>query len=129
MGMFESMAADVAQIKQMLEAMQSPAGAAKPAEAAGETAAQKKAREKKEAAAAAAAAEEGKSDFTAEDVRGRFLAIQSAHGDDVAKSAIGALGYKKLAEVIADAENWDTIMEKSASILETGETDDDNGGL
>lgn len=133
MGMLESMAADVAEIKQMLAEMAAPAGSKPATESKDkpETAAQKKAREKAEKDAAKKD-EKPETGFTAEDVRSRFLAIQSAHGDDVAKAAIASFGHSKLAQVIADAENWDSIMEKSATILETGEVgedEEDNGGL
>lgn len=136
MGMLEQIAADVAEIKEMLAAMNAPAGAApkkesKPTEPK-ETAAQKKAREKAEKESAEKDDSSDGQEFTAEDVRQRFLAIQSKHGDDIAKGAIAGAGYKKLAELIADAENWDKSMAYSASILETGELPedgDDNGGL
>lgn len=125
MGMLEQIAADVAEMKEMLAAMNAPAGSAeesKPKTTTKPKATKPKAEPKKD--------EKPKSDHTAEDVRNKFLALQSAKGDDVAKGVITDLGYKKLAELIADAENWDKAVEAAQAALDAEDAEeDDNGGL
>jgi len=136
MGMIEQILENQDKIMAMLAEMQGGTKESKPAEKA-KPAAKPKATDKAAPKKAAPKKEEpAESDFTAEDVRQRFLAIQGEHGDDVAKAAIQHFGKKKLAEIIGDAESWDNVMEVSASILETGEIpeedeaeEEDNGGL
>lgn len=119
MGMIEQIADDVAAIRKLLEAGGAPAKA--------ETAAEKKKREAAEAKAKEGEAKD-KPDFTAEDLRSKFLAVQQKHGDDEAKGLITGLGYGKLAELIADTENWQKSMDAAVAKLDE-EVADDNGGL
>lgn len=121
MGMIEQIAADVAEIKTMLAGMNAPAGAAKPP-----TAAEKKAAEKKAAEAAAAA---DKPSFTAEELRDKFIELQTKHGDVVAKGVIGDLGYDKLAKLIADTAGWQKAWDTAEAKIAEDAGDDDNGGL
>lgn len=130
MGMIEEILDNQKKMMAMLEALSSDSGEAEESKPAPKKAAPKKAAPKKAAAKKEEPKDDG-SDHTAEDVRGRFLAIQEAHGDDVAKAAIQHFGKKKLAEIIGDAEAWNEVMEVSAEILETGELpeEDADGGL
>ena len=121
MGIIEQMAADIAEIKAMLA---NGAGAA-PA-AAGETAAEKK---KREAAEKKAAAEAAKPSFTAEQLRDKFIAVQQKHGDAAAKALIKEQGHEKLANLIADAANWQKYWDAAEAKLAEDEEGDDNGGL
>lgn len=125
-GIIETMAADIAEIKEMLAEMNGTPTSSKKEEEPkekGETAAQKKAREKKEAAAAAAP------DFTAEELRDKFLEVQGKHGDGPTKELITGLGYDKLAKLIADAANWQKSWDAAEEKLAEDAGDDDNGGL
>lgn len=122
MGIIEQMAADIAEIKAMLA---NGAGAA-PAAAAGETAAEKK---KREAAEKKAAAEAAKPSFTAEQLRDKFIAVQQKHGDAAAKALIKEQGHEKLANLIADAANWQKYWDAAEAKLAEDEEGDDNGGL
>lgn len=106
-GILEQIAADVAEIKSMLA---SGAGAA-PAE------------EKKPAGRQKAA----KPDFTAEQLRDKFLEVQSKHGDAVAKQLISDCGYDKLAKLIADTKTWQASWDAAEAKL--AEEPDDDGGL
>lgn len=120
MGMMEQMAADIAEIKAMLAGGAAPAAAAsgdKP-----ETAAQRKAREKKEA-------EANKPSFTAEQLRDKFLEVQQTHGDAAAKQLIKEQGHEKLANLIADAANWQKYWDAAEARLAEEPEGDDNGGL
>ena len=122
MVIIEQMAADIAEIKAMLA---NGAGAA-PAAAAGETAAEKK---KREAAEKKAAAEAAKPSFTAEQLRDKFIAVQQKHGDAAAKALIKEQGHEKLANLIADAANWQKYWDAAEAKLAEDEEGDDNGGL
>lgn len=115
MGLLEQIAADVAEIKTMLSA-----GGAAPAAAA-------KAETKPKAAAKPKAAE--KPAFTAEQLRDKFLEVQSKHGDAAAKELIAEAGYDKLAKLIADAANWQKSWDLAEAKLAEDGGDDDNGGL
>jgi hypothetical protein len=120
MGILEQMAADIAEIKAALAGGAAPAAAAsgdKP-----ETAAQKKAREKKEAEAA-------KPSFTAEQLRDKFLEVQQTHGNAAAKELIKSQGHEKLANLIADAANWQKYWDAAEARLAEEPEGDDNGGL
>lgn len=113
MGMMEQMAADIAEIKTMLAA---GAGAA-PAAAAKKTPAAKK-------------DEKAKPAFTAEQLRDQFIAVQKKHGDAEAKALIAECGFEKLANLVADTENWQSHMDKATAKLEedvAGEEGDESG--
>lgn len=122
MGVIEQIAADVAEIKAML------AKGGAPATGKAETAAEKKAREKAEKEAAANAE---KPSFTAEQLRDKYLEVQSKHGDAAAKALIAEAGYDKLAKLIADAPKWQASWDLAEAKLaeEVAEEEDDNGGL
>lgn len=119
MGMLEQMAEDIAAIKAMLEG-----GAAAPAAPAEkkETAAERKKREAAEAKAA-------KPDFTAEQLRDKYLEVQQKHGDAVAKALIKEQGHDKLANLIGDAPNWQKYWDAAEEKLAEEPEGDDNGGL
>lgn len=123
MGILEQIAADLAEVKERLNALEGgkASGGKASGKASGKAADKDKAKDD--------AAEVEKPDFTAEDLRQKFLAVQSKHGDDVAKSLIGELGYSKLAELIADTENWQKAMDAATAKLEEEPEGDDNGGL
>lgn len=121
MGILEQMAADIAEIKAMLAGGAAPAAAAASGDKP-ETAAQKKAREKKEAEAA-------KPSFTAEQLRDKFLEVQQTHGDAAAKQLIKEQGHEKLANLIADAANWQKYWDAAEARLAEEPEGDDNGGL
>lgn len=87
-----------------------------------ETAAEKKAREKAEAEAAKPA-------FTAEQLRDKFLEVQQKHGDAAAKTLIKEQGHDKLANLIADAANWQKYWDAAEEKLGEEPEGDDNGGL
>lgn len=108
-------------LDRVLAALDGGAAAAAPAEKK-ETAAQKKAREKKEAEAA-------KPDFTAEQLRDKFLEVQQTHGDAAAKALIKEQGHDKLANLIADAANWQKYWDAAEEKLAEEPEGDDNGGL
>lgn len=118
MGMLEQLAADVAEIKAMLAGGAAPA-ADTPKK---ETAAEKKAREKAEAAAS-------KPDFSAEQLRDKFIAVQQQHGDVAAKALIKEMGHDKLANLIADTANWQKCWDAAEAKLAEEAEGDDNGGL
>ena len=122
MGLLEQIAADVAEIKAALAAGTAPAAGAAAAGAAApkkETAAEKKA---KEAASKPA--------FTAEQLRDKYLEVQSKFGDAAAKQLIADQGHDKLAKLIADAPNWQKHWDAAeAKLAEEPAGDDDNGGL
>lgn len=70
-----------------------------------------------------------KPDFTAEQLRDKFLAVQTKHGDAAAKALIKECGHEKLANLIADAANWQKYWD-AAEAKEAEEVEgDDNGGL
>lgn len=121
MGMMEQMAADIAEIKAMMVA----GGAVAAPSEKGETAAQKKKREAEEKKAAAAA----KPDFTAEQLRDKFIEVQQKHGDPVAKALIKDQGHEKLANLIADTANWQKYWDAAQEKLDEELEGDDNGGL
>lgn len=91
-----------------------------------ETAAEKK---KREAAEKKAAEKAAKPDFTAEQLRDKFLEVQQKHGDAAAKALIKEMGHDKLANLIADAENWPKYWDAAEAKLEEEPEGDDNGGL
>lgn len=123
MGLLEQIAADVAEIKAALAGGAAPAAAAAKATTGTGTKAATAA-EKKAAAAAAKPA------FTAEQLRDKFLEVQSKHGDAAAKELIAEAGYDKLAKLIADAANWQKSWDLAeAKLAEDAGGDDDNGGL
>lgn len=93
---------------------------------AGETSAQKKAREKAEKAAAEAAA---KPEFTAEQLRDQFVAVQDKHGAEAAKALIKEMGFDKLANLIGDTANWQQYWDAAEAKLAEDAEGDDNGGL
>lgn len=71
-----------------------------------------------------------KPDFTAEQLRDKFLAVQEKHGDAAAKALIAECGHDKLAKLIADAPNWQKYWDAAeAKLAEDAEDEDDNGGL
>lgn len=119
MGMLEQIAADVAAIKEMLA--NGAGAAAAPAEKK-ETAAEKKKREAAEAKAA-------KPDFTAEQLRDKYIEVQQTHGDAVAKALIKEQGHEKLANLIADTANWQKYWDAAQAKLDEEPEGDDNGGL
>lgn len=90
------------------------------------------------AAPAAAAAEkpkrtakpkEEKPSFTAEQLRDKFLEVQQKHGDAAAKALIKEQGHEKLANLIADAANWQKYWDAAEAKLAEEPEGDDNGGL
>lgn len=91
-----------------------------------ETAAQKKAREKAEKEAAEAAS---KPNFTAEQLRDKFIDVQKKHGDAAAKALIAEQGHEKLAALIGDAANWQKYWDAAEAKLAEEPEGDDNGGL
>lgn len=120
MGIMEQMAADIAEIKAMLAGGAAPAAADK-----GETAAEKKKRE----AAEKKAAEAAKPAFSAEQLRDKFIEVQKTHGDAAAKALIKEQGHDKLANLIADAANWQKYWDAAEAKLAEEPEGDDNGGL
>lgn len=122
MGMLEQMAADIAEIKAAL-AGGATAGAAA---VAGETAAAKK---KREAAEKAAADTASKPDFTAEQLRDKYIEVQKKHGDAAAKALINSMGHEKLAMLVGDAANWQQYWDAAEVKLAEDVEGDDNGGL
>lgn len=91
-----------------------------------ETAADKK---KREAADKKEAEKAVKPDFTAEQLRDKFLEVQQKYGDAAAKALIKEQGHDKLANLIADAANWQTYWDAAEAKLEEEPEGDDNGGL
>jgi hypothetical protein len=118
MGILEEIRDQNAKIIALLEGGAAPAASGEKAE----TAAQKKAREKKEAEAA-------KPSFTAEQLRDKFLEVQAKHGDAGAKALIKEQGHEKLANLIADAANWQKYWDAAEERLGEEPEGDDNGGL
>lgn len=89
-------------------------------------------------AAAAAAADkpkrttkpkEEKPSFTAEQLRDKFLEVQQKHGDAAAKALIKEMGHEKLANLIADAANWQKYWDAAEAKIAEEPEGDDNGGL
>lgn len=113
MGILEEIRDQNAKILALLEGGAAPAADAKPAA--------KKTTTKKE--------EPKKPAFSAEDLRDKFLAVQEKHGDAVAKALIKDCGHEKLAQIIGDAENWQSYWDKAEAKLEEEPEGDDNGGL
>ncbi len=109
-----------AQNEKIIALLEGGAGAA-PAEKK-ETAAEKKKREAAEKKAA-------KPDFTAEELRDKFLEVQQKHGDAAAKALIKDQGHDKLANLIADAANWQKYWDAAEEKLAEEPEGDDNGGL
>lgn len=91
-----------------------------------ETAAEKK---KREAAEKKAAEKAAKPDFTAEQLRDKFLEVQQKFGDAAAKELIKEQGHDKLANLIADAANWQKYWDAADEKLGEEPEGDDNGGL
>lgn len=113
MGIIEQMAADIAEIKAML------AGGAAPAAVA----------EDKPARKTKPKDEPKKPDFTAEQLRDKFIEVQKTHGDAAAKALIKEQGHDKLANLIADAANWQKYWDAAEAKLAEEPEGDDNGGL
>lgn len=122
MGILEEIKAQNDKIIALLEG---GAGTAAPTEKA-ETAAEKK---KREAAEKKAAEKAAKPDFTAEQLRDKFLAVQEKHGDAAAKALIKESGHSKLADLIADASNWQKYWDAAEAAYDAEVEGDDNGGL
>ena len=120
MGILEEIRDQNAEILALLKGGAAPAAAA--AEAPKETAAQKKAREKAEA-------EANKPAFTAEQLRDLYIAVQDKHGSDATKALIKEMGFDKLANLIADAANWQQYWDAAEAKLAEAQEGDDNGGL
>ncbi len=90
--------------------------------------------EKKAAAAAAkvkAAASAPSFDFTAEELRDKFVELQNAKGSAVAKKVIADLGFDKLAKLIGDMPNWQIYWDAVAEALavDGDDADADDSGL
>jgi hypothetical protein len=113
-GMLETMAADIAAIKAMLEGG-ATAGAAAPT---AETPKPTRTRTPKA----------DKPTFTAEELRDKFLEVQSKHGDAAAKQLIADCG---LAKLIADTSTWQASYDAAVAKLAEDADDEgeDNGGL
>lgn len=124
MGILEEIKAQNEKIIALLEggAASSSSAASAPA---GETAAEKKKREAAEAKAAKAA----KPDFTAEQLRDKFIEVQQKHGDAAAKDLISEMGHPKLAQLIGDTANWQKYWDAAEAKLAEEPEGDDNGGL
>lgn len=114
-----------AQNDEILALLKGGAGAAAAAAPAGETAAEKKKREAAEKAAAKAA----KPDFTAEQLRDKYIEVQQKHGDAAAKELIAEMGHPKLAQLIGDTANWQKYWDAAEAKLGEEPEGDDNGGL
>lgn len=117
MGILEEIKAQNDEILALLKGGAAPAAAPK-----AETAAQKKAREKAEA-------EANKPDFTAEQLRDKYVAVQDKHGAEAAKALIKEMGHEKLANLIGDAPNWQQYWDAAEAKLAEEPEGDDNGGL
>lgn len=68
-----------------------------------------------------------KPDFTAEQLRDKFIEVQKKHGDVDAKALIAELGYDKLAKLVADTKNWQKCWDAAEAKLAEEPTDDDGG--
>lgn len=121
MGILEEIKAQNDEILALLKGGAAPAKA----EATGETAAEKKKREAAEAKAAKAA----KPEFTAEQLRDKYIEVQQTHGDAAAKDLISEMGHPKLAQLIGDTANWQKYWDAAVAKLEEAPEGDDNGGL
>ena len=115
MGMIEQMAADIAEIKVMLSGGAAPAA---------------KAEAKSKAAAKPKTEEKVKPAFSAEQLRDQFIAVQKKHGDAEAKALIAECGFEKLANLVADTDNWQAHWDAATAKLEdSADGDDDGSGL
>lgn len=85
--------------------------------------------DKPKAAAKPKKEEKAKPDFTAEQLRDKFLEVQQKHGDAAAKALIKEQGHDKLANLIADAANWQQYWDAAVAKLDEEVEGDDNGGL
>lgn len=112
MGMMEQMAADIAEIKTML---------------AGGAASAAKAETKAKPAAKPKAEEKAKPAFSAEQLRDQFIAVQKKHGDAEAKALIAECGFEKLANLVADTDNWQAHWDAATAKLEDDAGGDDDG--
>lgn len=72
---------------------------------------------------------EEKPSFTAEQLRDKFLEVQQKHGDAAAKALIKEMGHEKLANLIADAANWQKYWDAAEAKAAEDPEGDDNGGL
>lgn len=72
---------------------------------------------------------EEKPAFTAEQLRDKFLEVQQKHGDAAAKALIKEMGHEKLANLIADAANWQKYWDAAEAKAAEEPEGDDNGGL
>lgn len=70
-----------------------------------------------------------KPEFTAEQLRDQFLAVQQKHGDAAAKALIADMGHSKLANLIGDTANWQKYWDAATARLADEPEGDDNGGL
>jgi hypothetical protein len=113
-----------AQNEKIIALLEGGAGAATAAPA-GETAAEKKKREAAEAKAAKAA----KPEFTAEQLRDKYIEVQQKFGDAAAKDLISEQGHPKLAQLIGDTANWQKYWDAAEAKLADEPEGDDNGGL
>lgn len=84
--------------------------------------------EKPKAASKPKASDKPKSEFTAEQVRDKFIALKDATDEATAKATIEAQGVKKLAELVADPSKWDAAMAAADAAIEAA-GDDGDGGL
>lgn len=82
----------------------------------------------KPAAAAKADKKPAKPDFTAEQLRDKFLEVQKKHGDAAAKALITECGYEKLAMLVADTDKWQASWDLATAKLDE-EVADGDGGL
>ncbi len=73
------------------------------------------------------AADKPKSNFTAEQVRDKFIALKDATDEATARSTIEAQGVKRLAELVADPSKWDAAMAAADEAIEAAGGDDDGG--
>lgn len=74
-------------------------------------------------------AKPAKPDFTAEQLRDKFLAVQKKHGDAVTKELIAECGYEKLAMLVADTDKWQASWDAAEAKLAEDAAADDDGGL
>lgn len=116
MGILEEIKAQNEEILALLKGGAAPA--AKPAAEKKPTAAEKKAAEKA-----------AKPDFTAEQLRDKYIEVQQKHGDAAAKDLIAEQGHPKLAQLIGDTANWQKYWDAAEAKLAEEPEGDDNGGL
>lgn len=113
MGILEEIKESLAELHKKVDAL----GTGAPAAAAG-------AKDKKPATKKA-----DKPEFTAEQLRDKFLECQQKHGDAATKALIAELGHDKLAKLIADAPNWQKAWDAVTAKIEEEADDGDDSGL